>query len=154
MKPNISKNTEMVVSNGMSDFEIKATLMATTNVKNLKKVISLVAWEIQKLRERVFSSLEIVDHLLERDGLTKPTTPKNSVKENRVKFTRQVRSQDELNTIYLYLRKMHGQKTRQSAYLLWGAPTLKDKWFFAYVINVRLHLNLQKVNLFHKTYRY
>ena len=74
----------MVVSNGMSDFEIKATLMATTNVKNLKKVISLVAREIQKLRERVFSSLEIVDHLLERDGLTKPTTPKNSVKENRV----------------------------------------------------------------------
>ena len=33
----------MVVSNGMSDFEIQATLMATTNVKNLKKVISLVA---------------------------------------------------------------------------------------------------------------
>ena len=40
-------------------------------------------------KEKGISDSEIVNHYLEIYGLTKPATPKNSVKENRVKFTRQ-----------------------------------------------------------------
>ena len=55
----------MAFSNGMSDFEIMGTPM--TNVNTPKNVTSPVAKEIQKRR------------------LTKPATPKNSVKETRVR---------------------------------------------------------------------
>ena len=70
----------------LMDFAIMAT--PPTNVNTPKKVISPLPKKVQKLRERVSSDLEIVDHFLETDGLAKPATPKNSVKENRVKFTR------------------------------------------------------------------
>ena len=68
-------------------FEITAT--PPTNVSIPKKVITPVAREIQKLRKRGSSGLEIVDNLLETNRLTKPTTPKNNVRENSVKYTRQ-----------------------------------------------------------------
>ena len=77
----------MVVPSDISDFEIMPT--PPNNVNIPKKVISPVAQEIQKLRKRRSSGLEIVDHLLEIDGLTKPITPKYSVKENSIKFTTQ-----------------------------------------------------------------
>ena len=65
--------------------------MATppTIVNIPKKVTSSVAREIQKLKREGNFRLKIVDHLLEIYGLTKPATPKNSVKENSVKFKRQ-----------------------------------------------------------------
>ena len=59
----------MAASIGMSDFEIVGT--SPTHVNTPKKVTSPVAKDIQKLR------------------VTKPATPKNNVKENSVKFTRQ-----------------------------------------------------------------
>ena len=43
--------------------------------------MSPVAREIQKLRERGSADSEIVDHLLDKDGLKKGATPKNNVKE-------------------------------------------------------------------------
>ena len=49
-----------------------------------------MAEDIQKLRqERKFSDSKIVDHFLETNGLTKSANPKNIIKENSVKFTRQ-----------------------------------------------------------------
>ena len=59
----------MAAPNGMSDFEIMG--IPWTNVNILKKVTLPVINEVQKLT------------------LTKPLTPKNSVKENNLKFTRQ-----------------------------------------------------------------
>ena len=59
----------MAAPNGMSDFEIKS--IPRTNVNIPKKVTLPVINEVQKLT------------------LTKPLTPKNSVKENNLKFTRQ-----------------------------------------------------------------
>ena len=59
----------MAASNGMSDFEIM--VIPRTNVDIPKKVTLPVTNEVQKLT------------------LTKPLTPKNSVKENNLKFTRQ-----------------------------------------------------------------
>ena len=54
----------MAAFNGRTDFETMASPPT--------KVISLVVKEIQKIRERRSSDSKIADHLLERDGLTKP----------------------------------------------------------------------------------
>lgn len=111
-----------------------------------------------------------MDHLLKTDGLTKPTTPKDSIKK-----------------IVLSLWNKGD--------LTWGTPTYKVTWSFnhlvlwdhginwivyiatyriplntklgkvltyhemlghfkPYVINLRLPANLKKLNLFHKTYGY
>ena len=52
------------------------------NVNIPKKVTSLVAREIQKLRrERRSSNSKIADHLLEIDVLGKPATPKTLLKK-------------------------------------------------------------------------
>ena len=59
----------MAAPNGMPDFEIMGTSL--TNVNTPNKVTSPVTKKIQKLR------------------LAKPGSPKNSVKENSVKVTRQ-----------------------------------------------------------------
>ena len=48
-----------------------------------------MAKEIRKLRKRGSSDSEIIHRLLEADGLTKSAAPKNNVKENSDKFTRQ-----------------------------------------------------------------
>ena len=48
-----------------------------------------MAKEIQKLRKRGSSDSEIIHHLLDTDELTKSATPKNNVKKNSDKFTRQ-----------------------------------------------------------------
>ena len=79
----------MVALNSMSDLEIMAT--PPNNFSTPKKVTSRVAREVQKIRENgnCSSDSEIVDHLLETDGLTKPATSKNSIREKSVKFTRQ-----------------------------------------------------------------
>lgn len=89
MKHDISKNTEMVALNSMSDLEIMAT--PPNNFSTPKKVTSRVAREVHKIRERgnCSSDSEIVDHHLETDGLTKSATSENSVREKSVKFTRQ-----------------------------------------------------------------
>ena len=58
------------------------------NIKTPKKVTSPVAKEIQKLRNSGSSDSEIVELLLETDGLTKPASPKNN-QETGVKFKRQ-----------------------------------------------------------------
>ena len=59
-----------------------------TNVTTPKKVTFPVVKKIQKIRERGSSNLEIVDHLLQRDGLTKPITAKKSVTKNSKVFTK------------------------------------------------------------------
>ena len=59
------------------------------NVNTPKKVTLPVAKEIRKLRKRESSDSEIIHRLLEADGLTKSAAPKNNVKENSDKFTRQ-----------------------------------------------------------------
>ena len=59
----------MAAPNGMSDFEIMG--IPRTDVNIPKKVTLPVTNKVQKLT------------------LTKPLTPKNSVKENNLKFTRQ-----------------------------------------------------------------
>ena len=66
----------------MSNSEIMAS--PPTNVNTHKKVTLSVAKEIQKVRERGSSDSEIVEHILEADGQTKPATPKSSFKENSV----------------------------------------------------------------------
>ena len=50
---------------------------------------SPTAKEIQRLRNSGSSDSEIVDFLLDTDGLTKPTTPKNKDYETRVRLKRQ-----------------------------------------------------------------
>ena len=69
MKHDISKNTEIAASIGMSDFEVMGAPRTSVNIP--EKVTSPMAKEIQKQR------------------LTKPTTTKNSAKEYSVNFTRQ-----------------------------------------------------------------
>ena len=69
MTHDISKNAEMIASNGMSDFG--NTGASSTDVNIPKKTKSPVINKIQKLT------------------LMKSVTPKNSVKENSVLFTRQ-----------------------------------------------------------------
>ena len=58
------------------------------NIKTPKKVTSPVAKEIQKLRNSGSSDSEIVELLLETDGLTKPVSHKSN-QETGVKFKRQ-----------------------------------------------------------------
>ena len=60
-----------------------------SNINSSKRVTSPVAKEIQKPRERESSDSKMLDHLLETDGLTKPASPKDIVKESYVNFTRQ-----------------------------------------------------------------
>ena len=69
LKHDIPKNTDVAAPNGMPNFEIMGTSL--TNVNTPNKVTSPVTKKIQKLR------------------LTKPGSPKTSVKENSVKVTRQ-----------------------------------------------------------------
>ena len=61
-------------------------LLLPTIVNIPKKLPSTVATEIQKLKKKGISDSEIVNHHLEIYGLTKPAFPKNSVKENGVRF--------------------------------------------------------------------
>ena len=53
------------------------------------KVKSPTAKEIQKLRKRGISDSEIVEYLIDTDGLTKPTTPKSKDQETGVRLKRQ-----------------------------------------------------------------
>ena len=105
--------------------------VVSTNVNTPKNVMSPVAREIQKLRERGSADSEIVDHLLDKDGLKKGATPKNNVKEIALRSqdkgdipwgmswsTGFVKSHDKLNMIYFHLQKTHGHQTRQGADLL------------------------------------
>ena len=50
---------------------------------------SPIAKEIQKLRKSGSSDSEIIEYLLNTDGLTKPVTPKSNEQEIRVKLKRQ-----------------------------------------------------------------
>ena len=50
---------------------------------------SPIAKEIQKLRKSGSSDSEIIEYLLDTDGLTKPVTPKSNEQEIRVKLKRQ-----------------------------------------------------------------
>ena len=59
------------------------------NINTPKKVKSPVAMKIQKLRKKGSSDTEIIEHLLETDGLTKPATPKNKNQETSTKLKRQ-----------------------------------------------------------------
>ena len=69
--------------------EIGVTATHPINISTPKKVQSLIAKEIQKLRKSGSSDSEIVDFLLDTDGLTKPATPKNKDKETGVRLKRQ-----------------------------------------------------------------
>ena len=59
------------------------------NMNTPKKLTSLVPEEIQKLRKSRSSDSEIIEHLLDTDGLTKLASPKNNDKENNVNYKRQ-----------------------------------------------------------------
>ena len=50
---------------------------------------SPIAREIQNLAKSGSSDLEIIEHLLDTDGLTKPANPKSKDKENYIKFKKQ-----------------------------------------------------------------
>ena len=66
--------------------EIGVTATHLININNPKKVQSLIAKEIQELRKSGSSDSEIVDFLLDTNGLTKPATPKNKDKETGVRL--------------------------------------------------------------------
>ena len=59
------------------------------NINTPKKVKSPIAKEIQKLRKSGSSDSEIVEFLLETDGLTKPASPKSKDQETDVRLKRQ-----------------------------------------------------------------
>ena len=46
----------------------------------------LVAREIQRLRKNGSWNSEIIEHLLDTDGLTKPVTPKGKTQQNSMKI--------------------------------------------------------------------
>ena len=69
--------------------EIDVTATNPININTHKKVKSPIVKEIHKLRKSGSSDSEIVDFLLDTDGLTKPTTPKNKDYETRVRLKRQ-----------------------------------------------------------------
>ena len=50
---------------------------------------SPIAREIKKLAKSGSSDSEIIEHLLDTDGLTKPANPKSKDKENNIKFKKQ-----------------------------------------------------------------
>ena len=66
------------------DFDITATPPININTPN--KVKSPIARKIQKLRKSGPSDSEIIEHLLDTDGLTKPAIHKSKDKENDIKF--------------------------------------------------------------------
>ena len=65
--------------NELLEFDVTAT--PPININTPKKVKSPVAREIQKLRKSGSSDSEIIEHLLEADGLTKLATPRNKEQE-------------------------------------------------------------------------
>ena len=69
--------------------EIGVTATHLININTPKKVQSLIAKEIQELWKSGSSDSEIVDFLLDTNGLTKPATPKNKDKETGVRLKRQ-----------------------------------------------------------------
>ena len=69
--------------------ETDITATPPLHINTPKKVKSPVAKEIQKLRKSGSSDSEIIEYLLDTDGLTKPVTPKSSEKETIVKLKRQ-----------------------------------------------------------------
>ena len=69
------------------DFDIMAA--SPININTPKKVKSPVAMKIQKLRKKGSLDTEIIEHLLETDGLTKLATPKNRNQETSTKLKRQ-----------------------------------------------------------------
>ena len=72
--------------------ELLETDITTTppiHINTPKKMKSPIAKEIQKLRKSGSSDSEIIEYLLDTDGLTKPVTPKSNEQEIRVKLKRQ-----------------------------------------------------------------
>ena len=59
------------------------------NINTSKKMKSPIAKEMQKLGKSRSSDSEIIDFLLDKDGLAKPATPKNKDQETGVKLKRQ-----------------------------------------------------------------
>ena len=84
-----SKTARWLVLLGFEIMVLDSVMLIRTNVQTPKKWTLVVAKEMQKLRGRWSSDSKIVDHLLEKNVLTKSATPENSAKENSVKFNRQ-----------------------------------------------------------------
>ena len=73
--------------NELLEIDIAAT--PPININTPMKVKLPVAKEIKKLRKSGSSDSEIVEFLLETDGLAKPATPKSKDQDTAMKFKRQ-----------------------------------------------------------------
>ena len=69
--------------------ETDITATPPIHINTPKKVKSPIAKEILKLRKSGSSDSEIIEYLLDTDGLTKPVTPKSNEQEIRAKLKRQ-----------------------------------------------------------------
>ena len=77
----LSHNITEVAYSEILDFDITAITPITP-----KKMKLLVAREIQRLRKNGSWNSEIIEHLLDTDGLTKPVTPKGKTQQNSMKI--------------------------------------------------------------------
>ena len=68
--------------------ETDITATPPIHINTPKKVKSPIAKEIQKLRKSGSSDSEIIEYLLDKDGLTKPVTPKSNEQKIRAKLKR------------------------------------------------------------------
>ena len=77
--------------NELLEFDVTATLPPSPliNINTPKKVKSPIVREIQKLRKSGSSSSEIMEHLLETDGLTKPATRRSKEQETGARLKKQ-----------------------------------------------------------------
>ena len=77
--------------NELLEFDVTATLSPSPliNINTPKKVKSPIVREIQKLRKSGSSSSEIMEHLLDTDGLTKPATRRSKEQETGARLKKQ-----------------------------------------------------------------
>ena len=79
-----------VAYNELLEIDVTATTPPPPiNINTSKKMKSPIAKEMQKLGKCRSSDSEIIDFLLDKDGLAKPATPKNKDQETGVKLKRQ-----------------------------------------------------------------